>query len=823
MSKSLALIILLLITFTIASNSINSLQIVVTPQKTKQYNQEFIKFLSKKIFKEIISSEYYRLIRNPQLLYKIIYSGRYISIKVGNKLKELIGEETRYIHVLAYNDLTGWFEVPVRIYDDCYFLGPLKYYVVPEKITQNTRIEIKLPLTQPTIKTTLYKSDIEKIRKYARGSKGYFLVTLTDKKLGKPVAVLYVFYGSHIPNKFIIDTSIDTINALNYYDIEYFPYFIKAYHNIIITKAKHYIIDNKHIRDLIFAIIKDPLDQSFYSLSINRFLIPIPDGGIISFHTIIEHNNIVPQVFPAKTLTSKKKSIEFTVEPYDTKTNYPVDLCEEFKIKIYLINNDLYDLRERTVKIYINDKLYKTYTVILAGTITITKYFVSSPLKIKIEIPDITDDKWNITVSTIAYLNFYNVEYSKINKPMRVYIFKDLSGKNNYLRMIIPYGSNSTEIVWPIPNPFMQIGVLSYTPSNTIEINIKIYSPGNYPTKFKIMLGNKVLAQDEFTGTYYEKTFRKTISTPEELYKYIEEPVPIPLVLKLETPQLVEDDQEYLVKISMNPTYLKFYARPMTYIKTGNNVYIYTSSIGDNDPRWVNGPILSKERTYATLIFYSHVTGTPDTKACAVFAEALASSDELVGSGNSIDLNVYAGYEDIYPNDLGDYSTKSMGARVINVSLYSEFAYFKDHASINVVEYSKGWGSTLPHLEFPPLIGTIGSTIAVKMLERYSIEVAKKVSLVLVFIGVAFDLWNLMTEEATNRIEHGLGEHNVWVAWIAGPLAHGTDVKLKFIIDNTWFESYENRNTVYIRVNIYIKTNYGSTTLSNYARFAVIG
>jgi len=121
-------------------------------------------------------------ISDPMVRYSLYYSGRVLEFK-GIDIPEVLGLKPEDI-VFAYYDGVYWYPLPMRIYDKVIWTNVTTIYSLPERISKNTTIEIKLPSRQPII------VDHTKILpQFARASECR-LVKLVDKRYGDVVGVI---------------------------------------------------------------------------------------------------------------------------------------------------------------------------------------------------------------------------------------------------------------------------------------------------------------------------------------------------------------------------------------------------------------------------------------------------------------------------------------------------------------------------------------------------------------------------------------------------------------------------------------------------------
>ncbi len=121
-------------------------------------------------------------------LYYSEYSGRILRI-YGDTIDSLLGLKPLNIIVGAY-DGSRWVKLPFRVYNGYVESNFSRVYIMPEKISYDTVIDVRLPGFKPV------KADPYRVTPgFARASDGVVELTLYDARSLLPVTYLYVFYS----------------------------------------------------------------------------------------------------------------------------------------------------------------------------------------------------------------------------------------------------------------------------------------------------------------------------------------------------------------------------------------------------------------------------------------------------------------------------------------------------------------------------------------------------------------------------------------------------------------------------------------------------
>ena len=129
-------------------------------------------------------------ISNPVIRYNLYYSGRVLRFKASD-IHELIGISPRDILFGYYYNGT-WRYLLMRVYNEKIVTNVTIIYMTPEKIDQDTIIEIKLPRYMP-----IEVDHTRIIPPFARGAKCAKL-GLIDPRDGIKLGVMYLFIGGAV-------------------------------------------------------------------------------------------------------------------------------------------------------------------------------------------------------------------------------------------------------------------------------------------------------------------------------------------------------------------------------------------------------------------------------------------------------------------------------------------------------------------------------------------------------------------------------------------------------------------------------------------------
>lgn len=685
------------------------------------------------------------------------YAGRYLRFNVGQELPKFVGANSSYIHALAHIPSTGWVELPLRIYVDIVSIGGIKYYIIPDKVSDGTIIEVKLPDERPS--DVDLRAHMNELRKYVRGAKGYYKVIVIDKKTGAKIT-FYMFKGSHVFNKWVKRASIEFGN-LSVIDSTYPTSIAKSLLERPGIRALFEAYAKKlgmSLEEILVTAAKSPVSQGYYTVLAVYYDQPVPDGAQ-ELYNLVEKSEMI-HLFPAK-LGPSNRSMEFVTEPYDSgNPDNPVEWCQEMLLVTYISQSDPSDPLARTLNVYVNGQLRGSYIVVGSSVLSISIGWPSAPVSIRFEMPDI-NEYWKIAVEKISYLLYPGVENSKLNKPIRVYPLKNgptssqVQGDDMLLR--IPAGQLETNVTFLIPNPFHQTGLLVGSYSDiTLTMDMTGSLPSPHTATLKIYFGNRLVVSKGFQNIL---TFSETIhiTAYNDLVQYIETAVPIPLIVKIELSQPLSAPGEFFIhEMRFTPSYMQFDARPLIRVITANGYEIWTSSLLDDDNAWTSRTTLYKiiASGYGVVMYSDY----PDIKKGAImFSMSTNVEREPNAADNYIDLGALLSLSNVFPEDLGDSPSMPLYLRSVKITISAD--WLGRAQEITVYKYKRGWGAELPE----DLKSTIARTTLASLIASVLSGGDPAVSMI---VGAGFELaYRLIREAATADVIIHNGDGVFWVQW----------------------------------------------------------
>ena len=237
-------------------------------------------------------------------LYYAEYSGRVLRI-YGDTVDGLLGLDPLHIVVGAY-DGSRWVKLPFRAYDRYVESNFSRVYIMPERISRGTVIDVRLPGFKP-MKVDPYKVTPG----FARASDGVVELSLYDARSPSPVAYLYVFFSSGGKAAYWGSAQYQHLYTVDYlgsndpFESTFMPAVYWLY------KQQGARVDLvRVVRDAVNDVIDVKL-RSTVRVSATLYSIPLPDGGGGLGYSLIE---LRPQ--PTLSLLNKDVNLTYARDTY---------------------------------------------------------------------------------------------------------------------------------------------------------------------------------------------------------------------------------------------------------------------------------------------------------------------------------------------------------------------------------------------------------------------------------------------------------------------------------------------------------------------------
>ncbi len=238
-------------------------------------------------------------------LYYTEYSGRVLRM-YGDVIGDLLGLNPLYIIVGAY-DGSGWVKLPFRVYDEYVENNFSIVYIMPERISRDTVIDVRLPGFKP-VKVDPYKITPS----FARASDGVVELSIYDVRSSSPVAYLYIFYSERGRATYWNSAhyqylyTVDYLESNDPFESQFMPAVYQLY------KQQGYTDGDlaRIVRDAIGEVIDVKL-RGDVRITATLNSNPLPDGGGGLGYNLIE---LRPQ--PTLSLLNEDVSLTYSANTY---------------------------------------------------------------------------------------------------------------------------------------------------------------------------------------------------------------------------------------------------------------------------------------------------------------------------------------------------------------------------------------------------------------------------------------------------------------------------------------------------------------------------
>jgi len=499
-----------------------------TIQKTRDSIQS-IEIDVDKIINNII--EKFNLnISDPMVRYSLYYSGRVLEFR-GSDIPDIIGLEPEDI-IFAYYDGAYWHPLPMRIYDKVIWTNVTTIYSLPERISENTTIEIKLPSKYP-----VYVDPRKVVPEFARASECRIL-KIVDKMHSMEIASIFLFIKGYVR------WGLEGFQLLNSYDhTSIFETFESSEPPMLIEYMKKAGYDSKYIVNTLYTILEKPVKIGKDIDLIIEWEPPVPDGGGSGppYINLIEIRPQPTSIMMKKDYTIKREAESHLIKLYiidpsiqsslkwrtlrltiviglesneSDEPEYPIPietLSEEpvvrtLEIKLY---NDDYGYSYTTTRYIVSDQVNIvtiSYTPTPYGSTCKYMYLNIS----MIDIPSGSNEVWKFRIHPSVYITWFYEYYDSDNRVREssLYLFNDLPEENggvqSEFRFWIPSGGSIDKKIVYIP-PIQGVSLIKPYSSINISLYVSIIEAdqNHYPLNVTINFGG---IEEETITFYYQST-----------------------------------------------------------------------------------------------------------------------------------------------------------------------------------------------------------------------------------------------------------------------------------------------------------------------------
>ncbi len=542
-----------------------------------------------KIIEEIVEKLDLDL-NDPRVLYDLYYSGRVLRIS-RDVLKELeiMDKSVRDI-VFGYFDGKYWHALPIRMYNERVESNLTTIYIIPQKIDRDTIVEIKLPSKQPIL-----VDPREHIPEFARAA-NCRVITLLDKRVGKPIGYIYLFIGGSVR------WGTAGLQLLSTYDYTTVNEYFEASEPPAILDYMNKLGYSEEIKYYIVSQIQNTTVELGVDLNYNvTWEEPIPDKGGGGGDDPYGYNLVEVRPQPLESMIREDYTFDFYNNDYSFKI-HAVDPYRDIKWKVLRLtivigctNTNTGDkdiVRTLTVKISCEGYEMEEELTLLGDKPNILHVqFTPSAYGVEIKevqidmaiTPIVENEKWRFRIYPTFYINWHydNIEGVRA-KPLTIYPI---------VRAELHYGFN-TNFKEAIHTIFMQPPpqLLSIpNPANKyvyMGLDVTTYAPDYvYPLYVRICIGGFVCKTATLWSSGYSEglnigMLREDIALLSLLYKAV------PITVKTYTYQDIDyyTDIEVYIEVSEYST-TSALTRTMYYIKDEDRI-LFTSTREDDDRIW---------------------------------------------------------------------------------------------------------------------------------------------------------------------------------------------------------------------------------------------
>ncbi|MEB3778881.1 MAG: hypothetical protein GSR85_01415 [Desulfurococcales archaeon] len=369
-------------------------------------------------------------------LYYTGYSGRVLRM-YGDVIGDLLGLNPLYIIVGAY-DGSGWVKLPFRVYDEYMGNNFSIVYTMPERISRDTVIDVRLPGFKP-VKVDPYKITPS----FARASDGVVELSIYDVKRSSPVAYLYIFYSERGRATYWNSAhyqylyTVDYLESNDPFESQFMPAVYQLY------KQQGYTDGDlaRIVRDAIGEVIDVKL-RGDVRITATLNSNPLPDGGGGLGYNLIE---LRPQ--PTLNMLNEDVSLTYSSNTYSFNL-YTIDpnSPSTVKWKYARIVLDLYReegsgdvVRELVLDINNGDSVTSHPVYAYGDSLYMNKIVVDymlSPygsrepaIPISVTLNDlIYGEKWRATITVTTYIIWGDIPVNSLReKPVEYTLIDDTS------------------------------------------------------------------------------------------------------------------------------------------------------------------------------------------------------------------------------------------------------------------------------------------------------------------------------------------------------------------------------------------------------------
>gem|GEM_PF-6982187 len=747
-------------------------------------------------------------VKDTNQLYMYLLGGRILRFKANDLCSRLIGLEPYRVFIAAYVEGIGWINLPTRIYnpEDLieYPLG--KYYILPEKIGEDTIIEFRLPDKPP-----LQMDPVEKVPIFGKGARNYYVLWVRERQYGI-VFPIYIIIDPEIMNEELYSYEYDYLNEYDPYDT-YFPIpsieLIHEYRDHVIKKYGADVL-----KEITRYIMSQPIPDTLLGFNLDFPETPIPDGGGGSpMYNVLELRPVATRYMEEHvvTLTYYDYTYTFNLYLYDpSRAGDAVVYGYSITFIIEAYEEGLEENEPDYIKLYMDNSLIGSFTVYgdRHNQIIKTVYIFGQSTNVHyVKAALFTEDdgnEWKIVISPHVKLWYSDAFDNDLLKTLYLSPSTMFSFNNDQeaLNIILDTPDPISLVFWlEIPE---SIGLVSHDPEPSYaRFYVKSFEY-NDPKVIKDFNLTIYIGNHKATSTFTERGQFEIIDVPlsiRDIMNHAERTRPIPFIIKITPLETFSTPKNVYLRFTPSDTFItKIKFRPLIRIYSSTK-FLYSSVIS-KDSEDLEGNIY-RDIGVATMSAFTVNTFYTGNIVFFGHLNVIVSPEGELETGNQyyIDVEVHMNYlTNTYESNDSRYVYYSMPIDHFKIEFVMPWAKYLSSDDIVALKYDPGSGVYMPEPpELPPIVGLLIQ--------------GERLSTILNIIDVVMWGYSLYKRAHLNTVDKDAdcidyGDYHecyFYFEWERGTLEPGlTNDTVVFRADNILYGPYDEEGTVTSMVYITI-------------------